>query len=214
LNNLINIIKSLNYSNDEIIRDILELHVPSKRIDLDPTYSKGVFYKSGVVPQPIIKSDLYPKSEGVLEACATNIPLPHGGLNSIMFDPPFVISTGPSLKDETTEGINMTSRRFGSFPNIQSLWKFYNDALSEFYRVLKPGGIVIFKCQDTVTSGKNYMSHCEVYKMAIENGFHAKDLFILAAKNRLNSFGGKWKTQRHARKYHSYFFVFQKLPLR
>jgi hypothetical protein len=47
--------------------------------------------------------------------------------------------------------------------------------------------------------------------MALQVGFYPKDLFILMAKNRINSFNGeKWKNQYHARKHHSYFWVFQK----
>ena len=44
---------------------------------------------------------------------------------------------------------------------------------------------------------------------AINIGFYPKDLFILLAKNRLVA---DWqaKNQKNARKYHSYFWVFEK----
>ena len=41
-------------------------------------------------------------------------------------------------------------------------------------------------------------------------GFYPKDLFILHNNVRINSFGTKWTKQEHARKYHSYFWVFEK----
>jgi len=47
--------------------------------------------------------------------------------------------------------------------------------------------------------------------MATEMGFYPKDLFILLAKHRINSFGSKWSKQEHARKHHSYFWIFQKV---
>ena len=47
--------------------------------------------------------------------------------------------------------------------------------------------------------------------MALELGFYPKDMFILTAKMRINSFGGRWNKQEHARKYHSYFWVFEKI---
>jgi hypothetical protein len=202
------VIRTVNDDQEQIILDILKLHVPSGKIDVDPTYSKGVFYK-GLVAAPEFKFDLYPQTEDTIQASADMLPLADNFVDCIMFDPPFVISSGPSLK-ENKIGQNLTHTRFGSFPTVQSLWKFYHESLEEFYRISKPGGIVIFKCQDTVSSGKNYMSHCEVYRMAGELGFYAKDLFILTAKSRINSFGGKWHTQRHARKYHSYFWVLEK----
>lgn len=203
-----NVIRTVNDDQEQIILDILKLHVPSSKIDLDPTYSKGVFYK-GLVAAPQHKFDLYPQTEDTIQASADKLPLDNGSVKCVMFDPPFVISSGPSLK-EIKDGQNMTHTRFGSFPTIIDLWKFYQESLEEFYRVLDDKGIVIFKCQDTVSSGKNYMSHCEVYRMAGEIGFYPKDLFILTAKSRINSFGGKWHTQRHARKYHSYFWVLEK----
>lgn len=36
-------IKSISYDQGEIIRNILKLHVHSKSIDCDPTFSQGVF---------------------------------------------------------------------------------------------------------------------------------------------------------------------------
>lgn len=81
--------------------------------------------------------------------------------------------------------------------------------MKEAYRVLKPNGILIFKCQDKVSSGKQYMSHVFIMNEAVKIGFYPKDLFILIAKNRLIA---NWqiKSQKHARKFHSYFWVFEK----
>ena len=72
--------------------------------------------------------------------------------------------------------------------------------------ILKNDGIVIFKCQDCVSSAKQYFSHCWVMYEAMKYGFYPKDLFILFAKNRIND----GRKQQHARKYHSYFWVFKK----
>lgn len=38
-------IQSVNREQENVINDILFLHSPNKRIDVDVTYSKGVFYK-------------------------------------------------------------------------------------------------------------------------------------------------------------------------
>jgi hypothetical protein len=50
--------------------------------------------------------------------------------------------------------------------------------------------------------------------MALEIGFYPKDLFILLTKMRLNSFGSRWHTQQHARKYHCYYWIFEKIKPR
>ena len=41
---------------------------------------------------------------------------------------------------------------------------------------------------------------------ALDIGFYPKDLFILLAKTRLND----GRKQQHARKFHSYFWIFEK----
>lgn len=122
-----------------------------------------------------------------------------------MIDLPFLATSGASL--EKQEG-NIINRRFGVCKNENELVDLYKGALAESWRVLRPGGVLVMKCQDKVSSGKQYMMHCDIYTMAKETGFCPVDLFILLAKNRLIA---DWqRNQKHARKYHSYFWVFQK----
>ena len=134
--------------------------------------------------------------------CSINIPLKNNSIGSIMFDPPFIAG----LRKEGKEGI--IRKRFTSFKNIPTLLEYYNQTLAECYRVLKSKGVLIFKCQDVVDSGKNYFSHAYVMNYAESKGFYVKDLFVLLAKNRI--VGVSWKNQQHARKFHSYFWVFKK----
>lgn len=53
------------------------------------------------------------------------------------------------------------------------------------------------------------MSHVFIHEQAVNVGFYPKDLFILLAKSRLMA---EWqaKNQKNSRKYHSYFWVFEK----
>ena len=53
------IIKTINDNQQSIIRDIILLHCP-QGIEIDPTYSKGVFYKDAEDLEPLEKFDLYP----------------------------------------------------------------------------------------------------------------------------------------------------------
>lgn len=200
------VISTLNYEQEEIIQDILTLHVPQGFIDCDCTYSKGNFYKSGKIKEPRYKFDKFPQTEDTIQSCATNLPLDDNSINCLMFDPPFLATTGKSLKIENDS--NIINKRFGVFNNEKELHKFYVEAMKEFYRVLKDDGVLIFKCQDKVSSGKQYMSHVFIINQAEKLGFYTKDLFILQAKSRLIS--GKVTKQIHARKFHSYFIVFEK----
>jgi len=192
-------ISTIGYNEQEIIRDILFIHAKGKIIDCDPTYSIGNFYKKGL-PQPKYKFDKTPQIKGCIEATSDNLPLDNESVNTIMFDPPFVFGIHGKAEQ------NIMAERFSIFKNFDELRTMYEGSLKEFYRILKPKGIVIFKCQD-YTDSKTTMTHCLVYNWAIDNGFYAKDLFILFSKQRV--FNPNLQ-QRHARKFHSYFLVFEK----
>ncbi len=200
------LIKSISYDEQEIIQNILKLHCKYP-IELDPTYSKGYFYK-GNFPEPIYKYDINPQIDGVERADAQNLPLKNESINTIMFDPPFLATKGKSLKENKNN--NYINKRFGVYPNEKELHQFYINALKEFYRILKKEGILIFKCQDKISSSNQYLSHVFIINEAEKIGYYTKDLFILLAKNRIVA---NWqiKNQKNARKFHSYFLVFQKI---
>jgi len=204
---MMNLIKSISYDQSEIIKDILSLYVQQGYIDCDCTYSKGNFYKNTGIEKPKYKFDILPQTEDTTQASADHLPLENDSINCMMFDPPFLATTGKSLtSDDNNNAIN---KRFGVFPNERELHTFYINTMREAYRVLKDNGILIFKCQDKISSSKQYMSHCFIWSEAIKAGFYPKDLFILLAKNRLVA-DWQLKNQKHARKFHSYFWVLEK----
>ena len=199
------IIKTISFDEQEIIKWILKLHCKTQ-IELDPTYSKGNFYK-GNFDEPKYKFDLYPQRSDVVEANAENLPLDKNSITTMIFDPPFLATKGQSLKID--DDSNKITKRFGNYPTEKELHKFYMNALKEFYRVLKKDGILIFKCQDKVSGGTQYFSHNFIINEANKLGFYCKDMFILLARHRIIA---DWQTrgQKNARKFHSYFLVFEK----
>ena len=199
----VDIVRSISFDEQEILEWIIELHCPNG-FELDPTYSIGSFYKR--IPEPKYKFDLIPVAPGVIKADARELPIRSGSIESIIFDPPFVTAmpTGQGKK-------GIIRDRFGHYRNVPELWKMYSGAIKEFYRVFKKGGTLVFKCQDVIESGKQYLSHIKIINMAEQIGFYTKDLFILCASRRI-IFQNR---QFHARKYHSYFVVFiaeRKIP--
>jgi len=199
------IIKSISYKQDDIINSIIKLHCKSQ-IEIDPTYGNGNFYK-GKVKEPTFKLDINQKFNDVIPANVLNLPIKDNIINTAIFDPPFLATTGKSLEIENSS--NKINKRFGVFSKEKELHTFYSHAIKEFYRVLKNKGILIFKCQDKISSGKQYLSHVFIIKEAEKVGFYVKDLFILLAKNRLIA---NWQrdNQKNARKFHCYFIVLQK----
>lgn len=190
------LVTTTGYDQLDMLKDIVELHCDGK-VDCDITFGYGGFYEYGKIKLPEYRFDLDPKEDGVVQADSRNIPLPDNSVESVIFDPPFVV--GPS----SSPGIMRD--RFGCYKNVKELWQFYYDTVRETRRILKKNGIMIFKCQDTVSSGKNWFSHVAVMNMAYELEMYPKDLFVLLAKHRLIS--PNMHNQQHARKYHSYFWV-------
>jgi len=192
------IIRSISFNEQEIIRDILYLHCNNNPIECDPTYSIGNFYKKGLT-KPKYKFDIEPQTKEVVKSCSTNLPLNDNSINVLMFDPPFMFGK----HGKTDE--NIMAKRFSMYDKWEDLRWHYKNSLLEFSRVLKSKGILIFKCQD-YTDSKTTLTHNYVYKWAKKVGFYAKDLFMLLSKGAI---ANKNLKQRHARKYHSYFYVFE-----
>ena len=115
-----------------------------------------------------------------------------------MFDPPFIVS-----------GSGKIAQRFGTYRTIKELWTWYEECLIEFYRIMKKNSKLVIKCQDTVSGGRQYFSHNYLMNKSENIGFYCKDLFILLAKSRM--IGHNHRNQKHARKFHSYFLVLEKV---
>jgi tRNA G10 N-methylase Trm11 len=156
---------------------------------------------------PELKFDIQPQLPDVVKANAEHLPLPDNSIDTMAFDPPFLATSGKSLLK--TDRSNKMVKRFGVYPNEKALHRFYLNAMTEFHRILKPNGILIFKCQDKVSSGKQYFSHVFIMQQAVQLGFYCKDLFILLATQRITA-AWQLKNQKNARKYHSYYLVLEK----
>lgn len=193
------VIKSVYSSDKEILDAVLKMHVKDKTFDIDPTYSRGVIYSG--LPEPRMKFDLSPQRDDIMKADCRGLPVKYNSVSSIVFDPPFMFG-----KHGKTDQYRMT-KRFTMFDSFDDLKSMYIESMIEFYRAMKNGGHLIFKCQD-YTDSKTTMTHCLVWQWAQEIGFYAKDLFILVFP------GGRIYNsnlrQLHARKFHSYYWVFQK----
>ena len=82
------------------------------------------------------------------------------------------------------------------------------DLFSNLYTVLKPGGVLIVKCQDEVSANKQWLTHVEIINAMAARGYYAKDIFVVVRNNR--PIVSRMKKQVHARKNHSYFLVLVK----
>jgi len=201
------VIKSVEYDQNQILKDILALN-NIKQIEIDLTYGNGSFYKE--IDEPCIKIDIDPQKEDVLLLCSTNTGFLEGAFNSVVFDPPFLtyVKTGRS-----GNGNMVMAKRFGGYWRYDELEDHYRKTIRESARILKKKGIFIFKCQDIIHNHKMHCTHANILKWS-DGLFRLKDLHILAAKSRMaipQQKGTKKKQQKHARIFHSYFLVLERL---
>ena len=188
------LISSVYFDQSELLNAISRLYLNSNPFEIDPCYGKGNFYKK--FPEPHWKFDINPRVPGVKKADCQDLSdwFEDSSAKSIIFDPPFLCGGGEN---------GIMHQKYGSFKNPEQMTKMYCDSLTEFYRILINGGILTFKCMDFVFGRKNYFNHLHVRNLAAVRGFQAEDLFILISKNRVMQWN--LKTQKHARKFHSYF---------
>ena len=182
----------------QLLKSLIEIHAPNG-IELDPMFFKGNFYKE--INRPKFIFDLNPQHADCNQSDASNLPLPDNAVVCMVLDPPFMF--GIHGKSSSY----YSSRTHGIMKDFHELETLYRAILLEAHRVLKRNGILFFKCQD-YTDSVSTMVHCYVWQWAQEVGFYPKDLAILnLPKNKVYN---PKLVQRHMRKVHSYFWVFQK----
>ena len=201
-------IRSVYYNQTEIIASIMQLH-HIDCFDADITFGNGKFWDD--LPMPKLKFDIDPQIEGVQQASSVDLPIESNSINSVMFDPPFLTYVRQGRNHNN--GSMIMSSRFGGYWTYNELETHYTQTIKESFRVLRKKGILTIKCQDIVHNHKLHATHINVVNWA-HGFFRLKDLFILPVKNRMaipQQKNTAKKKQRHARIFHSYFMVLERL---
>lgn len=196
-------IKSVSASQTEILANIIRLYIGGGRVDCDLTYSVGKMWND--LQPPIYKFDKFPQSFDVrpLEDIET---VTTGSYGSVIFDLPYIVKSSDA--DAETSYI---TRRFGHFTSDRELFDTNREMLTTAHRVLRRGGILIVKTQNTysVSNHQLWVTYF-VFNEAEKLGFVMLDEFVLTADKRIYH-NKEGQTQHCARKFHSYFLVFKKL---
>lgn len=182
----------------DILLAIHKLYCPNG-FECDVTYSRGMFYKDTAFDPPL-KFDLIPQALGVQQADCRDLPLIGGTINSLVCDLPFLHAPGKE---------SVMGNRFSGFASQAELRLCYRDAMKEFSRVLAPKGVLVWKCQDIIESGKPNWTHCHLWSWAYEFKLRPVDLFVQVSERVMQ--GHNHGKQVHARKNHSFWWVFEKV---
>jgi tRNA G10 N-methylase Trm11 len=139
--------------------------------------------------------------------------LPYGGgsADMVVIDPPYRYTPDRNIRHEDTPGhgkvdglYNLQAARL---TNTQAVLDLYHAGMAEASRVLKTGGFLVLKCQDTIQDGINIWMHIDLIQKGEELGFACRDLLVVVTKSPTKT---RWDRQRHLRKAHSYFLVLRK----
>jgi len=199
--------------NAELFPKILDLHVPVGAVIADVTFGNGVFWRN--VPRSKYTVRATDIADGV---DCRDLPYENESLDCVVLDPPYMEGFfRRSGTDKAGGGSHSAFRNYYSNGDERSegtaKWHaavsdLYFKAGREAYRVLKPNGVLIVKCQDEVSANRQWLTHIEIFNEYGQIGFYCKDLFVVVRENR--PVVARLKKQVHARKNHSYFMVFIK----
>lgn len=204
--------------NENIFPYVLQLHVPKGSKVADVTWGRGVFWKK--VPKDsyeVLGTDI---SMGV---DCRNLPYSDKSLDCVVLDPPYMegfyrkknshkagsgTHSGLSQAYSNGDEVNSDTENTGTKKWHAAVTDMYFKASIEAYRVLRKKGVLIIKCQDEVSAGKQWFTHIEIVNELEKMGFYSKDLFVVVRTNKPAV--SRLIKQVHARKNHSYFLVFIK----
>jgi tRNA G10 N-methylase Trm11 len=208
------IVSAYQAGNADVFPRILTLHVPVGSVIADVTWGKGVFWqKVNRSKYTVHATDL---QSGV---DCRDLPYNAASLDCVVLDPPYM--EGLFRKDTGHLAGAGTHRAFrehysngeatdGGPKWHEAVLDLYFKAGREASRVLRDNGVLIVKCQDEVSANRQRLSHVEIINEYESIGFYTKDLFVVMRTNQPGV--SRLKKQVHARKNHSYFIVFVKIP--
>jgi len=211
-----NVVMSAHVSgNADVFPEVLSLHVPEGAKIADVTYGTGVFWKK----VDITKYELLPSDIATGIDCR-NLPYEDASLDAIVIDPPYMEGLLRNNKTHKAgSGSHSAFREYYSNGDEVShdgpkwhgaVTDLYYKAGKEAIRVLRDKGVAIVKCQDEVSANRQWLTHVEIINHYEELGFYTKDIFVVVRQNK--AVIARLKKQVHARKNHSYFIVFIKVP--
>lgn len=188
--------------NADLIAEVSRIYMRDGDRVADPTFGKGVFWRNVDVG----RIDLHPSDIVTCEDARhdfRDLPYDDGSFDHVVFDPPYMHSPGKPLVDGNYQNKATTRGMYH-----RDIIQLYREGMVEAHRILRPTGLMWVKCQDEIESSKQCMSHIEIHDIAVDElGMVVEDLFVLMQRGKPIV---QHKVQKHARKNHSYLWIFRK----
>ena len=212
-------------TNADLLVDVARLYIPDGALVADVTWGHGVFWqKTDTTRFTLVGSDVAPavisaaaaapdqlalitvQAPSFLVANCTALPYRDQSLDVVVLDPPYLHYPGPHLAHDFYNNVATTK----GMSHQRILRELYCPAMLEACRILKPGGLLLVKGKDEIERGKQCWTCDELPQAASRCGFTKQEMFLYEAERTLTLL--RWSghaPQKHARKNHSYLFVFR-----
>jgi hypothetical protein len=197
-------VTSISGNNADLLREVGSLYIRDGELVVDPTYGKGAWWrKTNLSRFTLLPTDLFPLPPAT-QADFRKLPYADGCADVAVLDPPYVHNPGKHVTDQRYNNAATTKGMYH-----RDILILYMQGMMELKRILNPdGGRLFVKCKDEVEANVQCWSHIEIYQAALLMDFYARDLFLLTPTSKTSE--RRWKKQHHARKTHSYLWVFER----
>ena len=190
-------------TNAHLIATIAPLWIDDTHVVLDTTYGRGNFWTE-YRPKSLCSNDRNPNSPADHHFDFCDLPW-YDPFHTVVFDPPYVVKGG-----RQTSGIEDMDNRYGltEAPTSPAVMRQLHTAgMTECNRVLVPGGILLMKVGDYISSGQYQSGLDHVTFVAAMLGLEKQDLFIHHSGT-----GPQPERERqvHSRRAHTYLVVYRK----
>lgn len=198
------VLAAVNGTNADLFRQVARLHIHDGDLVADVTFGRGSFWtRTDTTRFRLLASDLEPRKADVVATDFRALSYRTGSIDVVVLDPPYAHQ--PELHATAARQYNGASAAGLLHDGIMDL---YREGMAEAGRVLRPGGLLMVKCQPEIESGRPNWSDVEVHDIAIGLGMTALDRFTLVRK-RPSSPPARWSRQVHARRNESVLWVFR-----
>ena len=187
-------------NNAALFNTAAKMYIKDYDLVADVTFGKGVFWRKVNTSRfCLLASDIITVADAQYDF--TDLPYMDDCLDVVVLDPPYIHNPGTPLVDTNYQNSTTTGGKYHD-----DIMTMYTAGMKEAVRTLTSGGLLLVKCQDEIESGTQRWSHIEIYEIAKQLGLYTKDMFVLIPKTKPSI---QQKQQLHARKNHSYLWVFK-----